>query len=503
MDLPATSQIDSTARPAVVSEHALPSETWRRRGAVLPTEALADWPLLLPAGRGLSISGLAGTLVTLDGLRLTPGPGGRFDLTVLPIALIDTARVSAGPAGVAQGSGALAGVVDLTLAPVAAGGRLWSMAGVQADRGIAGLDVRAGGANGWLAAGFTQGGALPAAGGLAASEQGRWHLAGRFSQDLGAAQLWGRALLATRRDGGERADHHDLALGVAGGERWQWRLAVASGGQQQPDGSSRLAQARAVVSGATGLVLPGATEPISLAAGAESRRLRVEAGTIHARELFAEAAVPLLQDRPAAENLVATVGLRQAWLAGRSELLWQAGGRWEFFPGIALRGQMARGVDDLASRTGTGRSLGLIATPAFLPGLAFTLDWRRQTAAASEVKALDVAANWRGRLGAGTQLAVQLMATRHQVARFTPDPVPRLAGLARVTLETGPWAVQAGWRHRSSLAGAPSRHWIDVGIERQLTQRVRLVASLANAGDAGSAAGPFGRQALLQLVAGF
>ena len=56
------------------------------------------------------------------------------------------------------------------------------------------------------------------------------------------------------------------------------------------------------------------------------------------------AAVPVLQDKPAAENLVATLGVRQALLAGRSEKLLLSGGRWEAFPGIALRGQVARGL---------------------------------------------------------------------------------------------------------------------------------------------------------------
>ncbi|WP_197042268.1 hypothetical protein, partial [Sandarakinorhabdus oryzae] len=100
MDLAATSQIDSAARPAVISEQALGSDTLRRRGAVLAGEALADWPWLVASRRGLSVSGLGGTLVTLDGLRLAPGPGGVVDLTLLPLGLIDGARLSAGGSGV-------------------------------------------------------------------------------------------------------------------------------------------------------------------------------------------------------------------------------------------------------------------------------------------------------------------------------------------------------------------------------------------------------------------
>ena len=70
MDLPLTSQNGDA--PAVVSEQRLSAETLRRRGAVLTGEAVGDWPWLRSAGRGLIVSGLPGTLVTLDGLRLAP-----------------------------------------------------------------------------------------------------------------------------------------------------------------------------------------------------------------------------------------------------------------------------------------------------------------------------------------------------------------------------------------------------------------------------------------------
>jgi hypothetical protein len=246
------------------------------------------------------------------------------------------------------------------------------------------------------------------------------------------------------------------------------------------------------------LILPGAAEPISLAAGAEWRRLRLGAGVVRARELFAEAAVPIVQDKPAAENLVATVGVRQAWLAGKSETLWQAGGRWEAFPGIALRGQVARGVDDFATLSGMSRSVGLIATPAFVPGFALTVDRRWQSQGAARVQAWDVSASWRGRVSEGAQLALSALAPHHDRADFPPLPVPRFASLLRAAVETGPWAVSAGWRTRTALAGG-----LDVSVERQIDDRVRLVASVSNVGDAGSAAGPVGRQALLQVVAGF
>jgi len=95
-------------------------------------------------------------------------------------------------------------------------------------------------------------------------------------------------------------------------------------------------------------------------------------------------------------------------------------------------------------------------------------------------------------------LALTALATHHDQAAFTPMPVPRFASLLRATLETGPWAVSAGLRHRTALAGG-----LDVSVERQIGERVRLIASVSNAGDAGSAAGPVGRQALLQVVAGF
>ncbi|OYW15855.1 MAG: hypothetical protein B7Z50_00005, partial [Sphingomonadales bacterium 12-62-5] len=368
-------------------------------------------------------------------------------------------------------------------------------AGGQDGRGIGVVDLQLGSEFGWLAGGYTRGGALPGG----ATSQDRWHLAGRFQQNVGDVQLWGRGIFARRTEGAARADWHDVAAGLSGGTRWQWRLAVSTGGHQEAGAtSSRQALARAVVSGPTGLILPGAAEPISLAAGAEWRRLRLGAGVVRARELFAEAAVPLLQDKPVAENLVATLGVRQAWLAGRSETLWQVGGRWEAFPGIVLRGQVARGVDDFATLSGMSRSVGLIATPAFVPGFALTVDRRWQSQGAARVQAWDVSASWRGRVSEGAQLALTALATHHDRAEFTPFPVPRFASLLRATLETGPWALSAGWRHRTALAGG-----LDVSVERQIGDRLRLVASVSNAGDAGSAAGPVGRQALLQLVAGF
>jgi hypothetical protein len=493
MDLPLTSQNGDA--PAVVSEQRLSAETLRRRGAVLTGEAVGGSPWLRGSARGLVVSGLPGTLITLDGLRLAPAASGVVDLTLLPLGLIDSARLSAGAAGVVQGAGALSGAVDLLLAPVGGGGRLLAAAGGQAGRGIGVVDLQLGNDFGWVGGGYTRGGALPGG----ATDQDRWHLAGRFQQDVGPLQLWGRGMFARRTHGVIRADWHDVALGLSGGTRWQWRLAVSTGGQQEAAGaSSRLAQARAVVSGATGLILPGAAEPISLAAGAEWRRLRLGAGVVRARELFAEAAVPIVQDKPAAENLVATVGVRQAWLAGRSETLWQVGGRWEAFPGIALRGQVARGVDEFATLSGTSRSVGLIATPAFVPGFALTVDRRWQSQGPARVQAWDVSASWRGRVSGGAQLALMALATHHDQADFTPMPVPRFASLLRATLETGPWAVSAGLRHRTALAGG-----LDVSVERQIGERVRLIASVSNAGDAGSAAGQVGRQALLQVVAGF
>lgn len=493
MDLPLTSQNGDA--PAIVSEQRLSADTLRRRGAVQMGEAIGDWPWLRGSARGLIVSGLPGTLVTLDGLRLAPAASGVVDLTLLPLGLIDSVRLSAGAAGVAQGAGALSGAVDLLLVPVGDGGRLLAAAGGQAGRGIGLVDLQLGNDFGWVGGGYTRGGALPGG----ATDQDRWHLAGRFQQDVGQVQLWGRGMFARRTEGENRADWHDVALGLSGGTRWQWRLAVANGGLSESAGaSSRLAQARAVVSGATGLTLPGAAEPISLAAGAEWRRLRLGAGVVRARELFAEAAVPLLQDKPAAENLVATLGVRQAWLAGKSETLWQVGGRWEAFPGISLRGQVARGVDDFATLSGMSRSVGMIATPAFVPGFALTVDRRWQSQGVSRVQAWDVSASWRGRVSQGAQLALTALATHHDRADFTPLPVARFTSLLRATLETGPWAVSAGWRTRTALAGG-----LDVSVERQIGDRVRVVASVSNAGDAGSAAGPVGRQALLQLVAGF
>jgi hypothetical protein len=486
---------------ALVSEHVLNEDRLVQRGAVLLGEALADWTLLAPDGRAASLSGLAGTLITINGLRLTPSASGSTDLSLIPLAWLTGGHLVAGPAGVRQGAGALAGVIDLDLAPADAGNRAWAFAGAQSGQGIAGIDARVGNEAGWIGGGFTQGGALAGPVGLAASGQGRWHLGGHFAQDLAGATITGRALLATRRDGAEQADYHDVALTLAGGTAWQWTLAVATGAHVQPGSSSRQKLIAAAVRHTTGLALPGAVDPVSFAFGGELRRLRLGATVVTAREAFATATLPLLQDRPAAENLVMELGLRQAWLAGRSEPLWSAAARWEFFPGLALRGQVARGIDDPGTFSGVGRSIGLLAVPAFLPGVALAIDWRDQSAGPARIRAIDASLSVRRRLGDSAQLIVNAMATHHSQAEFTPVPVARFQSLLRIGVERGGWTVSTGWRHRSSLAGEPARSALDASVERRLTDKVRLVASLSNANSAGTA--PVGRQALLQLVAGF
>jgi hypothetical protein len=501
MDVPANSAM--TALPAMVTEHVIGEDRLRQRGAVLTGEALADWTLLAPAGRGAAVSGLPGKIVLLDGLRLTPAADGQVDLSLLPLAWLVAADLSAGPSGAAHGAGSLGGTLDLSLAAAGSGNRAWAVGGAQSGRGIGGLDVRLGDDFGWFSAGFTQGGALATPAGLAATGQGRWHLGGRFAQDVGGATLAGRALLATRRDGAEQGDYHDLALQLHGGDRWRWHMAVATGAHHTAADSSRQTLVVAGISRETGLVLPGAVQPIAIAFGGEARQLRLNVADIRTREVHAETAVPLLQDRPGAEDLRLELGWRQAWLAGRSEPLWSARARWEFFPGLALRGGVSRGIDDLATQSGVARSIGLHAAPAFVPGFVATIDWRSQTAGEARVEALDVAVYLRRRIGDTAQLTLEAQATQHARADFTPLPVARFQSVLRARVADGGWALLAGWRHRSSLAGEPARHRLDLGIERQLSERIRLVASLGNAGDAGSAAGPVGRQALLQLVAGF
>jgi hypothetical protein len=497
---PADAPID---RPAMVTEHVLGEDRLRQRGAVLAPELAADFSLLTPAGRGAALSGLPGTLVLIDGVRLAPAADGRVDLSLLPLAWIDSAALGAGPAGVAHGAGSVGGLLNLALSPVGSDNRLWALAGGQSGRGIGGLDVRLGDEFGWISGGYTQGGGLAVPAGLAATGQGRWHLGGRFAQAVGAANLSGRALFVTRRDGAAQADYHDLALQLQGGDAWQWQLAVATGGHHTPGANSRQTLFAATLRRTTGLVLPGAVEPISIAFGGEARRLRLAAAATWSREAWAQADVPLLQDRGGAEDLRAELGWRQAWVAGRSQPLWNARLRWEFFPGLALRGGVARGIDDLGGQSGLARSIGLYAAPAFVPGLFATLDWRRQTAGPARVEALDAAAYWRQRIGGTAQLTLEALLTHHDRADFTPLPVARFQSVLRARVEDGGWALLAGWRHRSSLAGEPARHWLDIGVERQLTDRIRLVASLGNAGDAGSAGQPVGRQALLQIVAGF
>lgn len=499
VDLPAALPIP----PAMVTEHVLGEDRLRQRGAVLAPEALADLVLFTPAARGVSLSGLPGTLVLVDGLRLTPAANGRVDLSLLPLAWLAGAELMAGPGGMARGAGSIGGTLNLQLAAADSDARAWMLAGAQAGRGIGGLDVRLGTGAGWISAGFTQGGALATPAGLAATEQGRWHLGARFAQDVAGISVSGRALLATRREAGVSADHHDLALQLAGGGDWRWTLALAGGGHVENRESSRMALVAAGLSHQTGLVLPQAAEPIGLAIGGEVRRLRLGVASAVSREAWGDVRVPLVQDRPAVESLVVELGWRQAWIAGRSEPLWKVRGRWEFFPGLALRGQVARGIDDLATISGIGRSIGLFAAPAFLPGFSLALDWRSQAAGPARVRALDASAYWRGRLSGTAQLTVEAQATRHQHLMATLLPVARFQSLLRARVEDGGWAVTAGWRHRSTLAVEPSRHWLDLGVERALSERIRLIASLGNLGDAGNAAGPVSRQALLQLVAGF
>jgi hypothetical protein len=498
---------DAPPPPVLVTEHVLSADRLRQRGATLAGEALADLALLTPAGRGVSLSGLPGTIVRLDTLRLTPAADGRVDLSLLPLAWLGGGSLSAGPTGMAYGAGSIAGTLNLSLAPVGSGNRAWALAGGQAGRGIGGIDVRIGDDFGWIGGGFTQGGALASPAGLATTRQGRWHFGGRFEQDVGGAMLSGRALLASRREGAEQADYHDLAVQLRGGSTWDWDVALATGAHHGATASSRQSLLSAGVTRAIGLTLPGAVDPVSIALGGEVRRLRLAAARAWSRELYAEARVPLLQDRAAAENLTVELGWRQAWIAGRSEPLWKAGARWEFFPGLALRGQVARGIDDLGTIIGIGHSIGLFAAPAFVPGFVLAVDWRDQSAGPARVRAVDVSALWRGRVGGTAQLTLEALATHHGRADFTPLPVARFQSVLRARVEQGGWAAMAGWRHRTALAGEPARHWLDLGVERQLTERIRVIASIGNAGDAGSGAAPAnagtGRQALLQIVAGF
>lgn len=497
--MPADMPIDP--RPVMVTEHVMGEDRLRQRGAVLAGEALADWSLLTPAGRGVSVSGLPGTIVLLDSLRLTPAANGRVDLSLLPLAWLSGAELTAGPVGMAQGAGSIGGALNLSMAPASSGNQLWTFGGVQSGRGIGGIDVRVGDELGWIGGGFTQGGALPMPAGLAATGQRRWHLAGRFARDIGDATLSGRALFASRRERGDHADYHDLALQLRGGSTWRWDIAVATGAHDEGGAITRQTLVSAGINRATGIVLPGAVDAVSLALGGEARHLRLDPAPFWSRELYAEAIVPLLQDRPAAENLVMELGWRQAWISGRSEPLWKARARWEFFPGLALRGQVARGIDDRGTVSGIGRSIGVFAAPAFVPGFSLAVDWRDQSAGAARVRAIDSALSWRRRLGDSAQLVMNALVTHHGRAEFTPLPVARFQSLLRVAIEQGGWTVSTGWRHRSSLAGEPARSAVDASVERQLTDKVRLVASLSNANGAGMA--PVGRQALLQLVAGF
>jgi hypothetical protein len=68
----------------------------------------------------------------------------------------------------------------------------------------------------------------------------------------------------------------------------------------------------------------------------------------------------------------------------------------------------------------------------------------------------------------GAQLALSALATHHDRAAFTPFPVPRFASLLRATLETGPWALSAGWRTRTALAGGLDLLWSNLGEDYML-----------------------------------
>lgn len=132
-------------------------------------------------------------------------------------------------------------------------------------------------------------------------------------------------------------------------------------------------QAKARLSGDTGLRLPGADAPVAIALDAEYRRLSASrasdplllagdlggssgadpdvAGHYAVAELAGEALLPLLADRPGVHRLGLDLGVRYSRTrvaAGSGHtthaVTWKAGGDWEVVAGVALRASWASAI---------------------------------------------------------------------------------------------------------------------------------------------------------------
>lgn len=135
-----------------------------------------------------------------------------------------------------------------------------------------------------------------------------------------------------------------------------------------------LSQVRGVINGDLGVASPGATTPINFAAGAEYRKYTFSrspdnlsqvpgelgggggavlpfSGGYNVTEGFAEANVPLIEDKPLFNNLSLEAGIRQSQYKVNAPndpsfnaTTWKVGANWEPTDGVKLRGGYQRAV---------------------------------------------------------------------------------------------------------------------------------------------------------------
>jgi outer membrane receptor protein involved in Fe transport len=135
-----------------------------------------------------------------------------------------------------------------------------------------------------------------------------------------------------------------------------------------------LAQLRGVVSGDLGFAVPGATDAIGFAVGAEYRKYAAEqladavassagqlggggaatlqfTGGYDVKEVYGELIAPLVQDKPFFQNLTVEAGARYSSYSVEANpnrsfdaFTWKAGGTWEMVDGFKVRGNYSRAV---------------------------------------------------------------------------------------------------------------------------------------------------------------
>ena len=135
-----------------------------------------------------------------------------------------------------------------------------------------------------------------------------------------------------------------------------------------------LAQLRGVVSGDLGVAVPGATDAIGFAVGAEYRKYTAQQtsdsiaqsagqlggggaatipfkGAYDVKEVYGEVIAPLVQDKPFFQNLTLEAGARYSSYKiktnntpGYDAFTWKAGGTWEMIDGFKIRGNFSHAV---------------------------------------------------------------------------------------------------------------------------------------------------------------